>query len=112
MTAPALRTYPSAPRTDLVEDLHGHRVADPYRGLEDAGSGETEAWSTAQDELHAPYRESLGASGPFATDVLTHRLSALLGAGFVRPAGVARRTSVLRPTGRRPGARRRRRGGR
>jgi len=27
---------PEAQRLDLVEDLHGHRVADPYRWLEDA----------------------------------------------------------------------------
>ncbi|KQY21412.1 peptidase S9 [Cellulomonas sp. Root485] len=85
MTAPALRTYPAAPRTDLVEDLHGHRVADPFRGLEDAGSDETEAWSTAQDDLYVQYRTSLGTAGPFATEVLTDRLSALLGAGFVSP---------------------------
>ena len=85
MTAPALRTYPAAPRTDLVEVLHGHRVADPFRGLEDAGSDETEAWSTAQDDLYVQYRTSLGTAGPFATEVLTDRLSALLGAGFVSP---------------------------
>ena len=60
MTAPALRTYPTAPRTDLVEDLHGHRVADPYRALEDEGSDETEAWSSAQDDLYAQYRDALG----------------------------------------------------
>ena len=28
--------YPDAARLDLVEELHGHRVADPYRWLEDA----------------------------------------------------------------------------
>jgi len=27
--------YPPARRLDLVEELHGHRVADPYRWLED-----------------------------------------------------------------------------
>lgn len=85
MTAPALRTYPTAPRTDLVEDLHGHRVADPFRGLEDASADGTKTWSTAQDELYAQYRDSLRATGPFATDVLTERLGALLGAGFVSP---------------------------
>ena len=33
--------YPDAPRLDLVEDLHGHAVADPYRWLEDAADPRT-----------------------------------------------------------------------
>src|SRR5437763_4269767 len=32
---PMSDTYPCAPRQDIVEDLHGHTVADPYRWLED-----------------------------------------------------------------------------
>jgi prolyl oligopeptidase len=47
-TAPG---YPAARRLDLVEDLHGHQVADPYRWLEDADSAETKEWSAAQDAL-------------------------------------------------------------
>jgi prolyl oligopeptidase len=43
--------YPEAERLDLVEDLHGHRIADPYRWLEDAGAPATKAWSAAQDAL-------------------------------------------------------------
>ncbi|GGM63718.1 prolyl endopeptidase [Longimycelium tulufanense] len=43
--------YPPAERLDLVEELHGHRVADPYRWLEDAADPRTEAWSAAQDTL-------------------------------------------------------------
>src|SRR4051812_31989786 len=49
--------YPEAPRLDLVEDLHGHRVADPYRWLEDAADPRTQAWTAAQD---APAAEVLG----------------------------------------------------
>ncbi|MCM0638674.1 prolyl oligopeptidase family serine peptidase [Cellulomonas wangsupingiae] len=78
--------YPPAPRSDLVEDLHGHRVADPYRTLEDVDDERTQAWSRAQDDLYAAYRARLGdaAEGtPFAGDVLQERLRALLGAGFV-----------------------------
>ena len=48
-----------ARRLDLVEDLHGHKVADPYRWLEDASSDETEAWSEAQDELCRSYLDAL-----------------------------------------------------
>src|SRR5918994_940305 len=49
-TVGAMR-YPEAPRLDLVEDLHGHRVADPYRWLEDDADPRTQAWSEAQDAL-------------------------------------------------------------
>ena len=45
--------YPDAPRLDLVEELHGHRVADPYRWLEEPEAEGTAAWSLAQDELFA-----------------------------------------------------------
>ena len=47
--------YPDAPRLDLVEELHGHVVADPYRWLEDAEAEGTAAWSLAQDELFAQW---------------------------------------------------------
>ncbi|MGK4582681.1 prolyl oligopeptidase family serine peptidase [Kitasatospora sp. HPMI-4] len=43
--------YPPAPRIELVEELHGHRVADPYRVLEDPADPRTAAWSAAQDAL-------------------------------------------------------------
>jgi prolyl oligopeptidase len=51
--------YPDARRLDLVEDLHGHQVADPYRWLEDAGADETERWSKAQDAIVRPYLDAL-----------------------------------------------------
>ncbi|GAA2671474.1 MULTISPECIES: prolyl oligopeptidase family serine peptidase [Actinosynnema] len=66
-TLPATPAYPPATRLDLVEDLHGRRVADPYRWLEDPAAPETERWSAAQDELTAswlgalPGREALAA---------------------------------------------------
>ncbi len=78
--------YPAARTTDLVEVLHGHAVRDPYRWLEDAGSGETAAWSAAQDELYARFREAAGrraAGTPFAPGTLEARLRRLLGAGSV-----------------------------
>ncbi|MDP9441744.1 MAG: prolyl oligopeptidase family serine peptidase [Actinomycetota bacterium] len=43
--------YPEAERLDLVEVLHGHEVADPYRWLEDADSLQTQGWSAEQDAL-------------------------------------------------------------
>jgi len=70
--------YPAAPRLDVVDVLHGQRVADPYRWLEDPADERTVAWSRAQDELAAaqlaelPGREALAA-----------RMHALLDAGSV-----------------------------
>jgi protease II len=40
--------YPAAERQDIVEELSGHQVADPYRWLEDGNSPEVIAWSAAQ----------------------------------------------------------------
>ncbi|HTJ69343.1 MAG TPA: prolyl oligopeptidase family serine peptidase [Actinospica sp.] len=55
--------YPAAERLDLVEDLHGHRVADPYRWLEDPAAAQTVAWSAAQDELFAAFQAALPDGG-------------------------------------------------
>lgn len=48
--------YPEAGRLEAVEVLHGHRVADPYRRLENASAPETRAWSARQDALFAAAR--------------------------------------------------------
>ncbi|GAA1025974.1 prolyl oligopeptidase family serine peptidase [Virgisporangium ochraceum] len=52
-------TYPAAERLGLVEDLHGHRVADPYRWLENTDDPRTKEWSAAQDELFAGHLAEL-----------------------------------------------------
>jgi len=54
---------------DLVEDLHGHRVADPYRWLEDPDSPETRAWLAAEESLWAGYRAGLPRREAFAARV-------------------------------------------
>ena len=54
-TAPAdpqAPAYPPAHRDDLTEDLHGRRVPDPYRWLEDAAGADTQEWLAAQDKAH------------------------------------------------------------
>ena len=43
--------YPPARRDDLVEELHGVAVADPYRWLESPDDPDTRAWIAAQNEL-------------------------------------------------------------
>lgn len=70
--------YPSAPRLDLVDRLHGRAVADPYRWLEDADAPETVAWATAQDALARAHLDALPGR-----DRLAARLEALLATGAV-----------------------------
>lgn len=77
MTPPA---YPDARRLDLIEDLHGHPVADPYRWLEDPAAAQTQVWSAAQDELTRAALDPLPGR-----EHLRGRLLELLGAGLVTP---------------------------
>jgi prolyl oligopeptidase len=56
--------YPAAPRTDLVETLHGVAVPDPFRTLETADDPATVRWVDAQNALtrgllDTPMREQL-----------------------------------------------------
>ena len=70
--------YPSAERLPLVETLHGHQVADPYRWLEDAEDERTVAWSKAQDALFA----QVHITWPGQEHVRS-RVSDLVGAGMI-----------------------------
>ncbi|MHA6623394.1 prolyl oligopeptidase family serine peptidase [Pseudonocardia sp. DLS-67] len=70
--------YPAAERLDLVEVLHGHRVADPYRWLEDPDDPRTREWSAAQDLLTRGHLDGLPGR-----DALATRLSGLMSAGSV-----------------------------
>jgi prolyl oligopeptidase len=72
--------YPPAERLDLVERLHGHVLADPYRWLEDPADPRTVAWAQAEDELARPALDALPGR-----DRLAGRLTTLLQAGSVRP---------------------------
>src|SRR5205085_11428778 len=52
--APALAlagwNYPVAKTVDQVDDLHGTKVADPYRWLEDVDSADTKSWVGAENK--------------------------------------------------------------
>jgi prolyl oligopeptidase len=61
-----------------VEQVAGHRVADPYRWLEDPGSEETRAWLAAQDTLAAGHLAALPARA-----VLAARIAELTATGLV-----------------------------
>ncbi|MFI6814361.1 prolyl oligopeptidase family protein [Nonomuraea sp. NPDC050328] len=67
-------TYPPAHRLPLVESLHGHEVADPYRWLEDPADPATAAWLAAQDELWQARAAAM--PGRDAALALLHELAA------------------------------------
>ncbi len=70
--------YRSARRDDLVEDVHGRAVHDPYRWLEDPHGEETKSWLTDQDDLF--HHEVDGLPG---RERLRARIRELLGSGTV-----------------------------
>jgi prolyl oligopeptidase len=43
--------YPAAPKSDIVDNYHGTRVADPYRWLEEPDSPQTIQWVEAENQL-------------------------------------------------------------
>ena len=51
--------YPPARQADQVDLLHGVRIADPYRWLEDTDSPETRAWIEAQNAVTFGYLGSI-----------------------------------------------------
>ncbi len=70
--------YPAARRADVADDLHGQRVPDPYRWLEDAPSTETQEWLQAQDALWASAEAGLSGRTRLAA-----RMQELMSAGYV-----------------------------
>ncbi len=51
--------YPHTRRDDLVETLHGHEIADPYRWLEDPDAADTVDWVRRQNEVSEAYLAAL-----------------------------------------------------
>lgn len=51
--------YPTARRSDHVDQYHGTTVADPYRWLEELDTEETQAWVKAQNEITFDYLERI-----------------------------------------------------
>jgi len=59
--------YPETRRGDLVDEYHGHRVADPYRWLEDTESAETADWIARQNKVTDAYLDSIPEREAIAT---------------------------------------------
>jgi prolyl oligopeptidase len=76
---PALRpSYPDAERADIVDELHGRRISDPYRWLEDADDPRTQAWSRSQDTIARSWLDGLPGR-----ETVADRMRSLLAAGSV-----------------------------
>lgn len=59
--------YPKSKKGDVVDDLHGTKVADPYRWLEDADAEDTKAWVTEQNKLTFGWLEKIPARAALKT---------------------------------------------
>lgn len=53
--------YPKTRTVDQIDEVHGVKVADPYRWLEDLDSADTAAWVQAQNEVTFGYLEQIPA---------------------------------------------------
>src|SRR5262249_14147896 len=71
-------SYPSPHRDEVVDDLHGRRIPDPYRWLEDPTSAQAVAWSEAEDRLCRAVLNALPGR-----DHLRQRYRELLSVGYV-----------------------------
>jgi prolyl oligopeptidase len=68
-----MTAYPESRRDDVVETLHGHEIADPYRWLEDPDSPDTQDWVRRQNEF-----TEAELSGYPERDWFQHTMSAIL----------------------------------
>lgn len=51
--------YPFTPTVDHVDELHGRKIPDPYRWLEDPNSPQTRAWIEAQNAVTFRFLEQI-----------------------------------------------------
>jgi prolyl oligopeptidase len=60
------KDYPATRRDDVVDNLHGVEVKDPYRWLEDPTQPDVAAWMTAQDDYGRAHIAQLAGRDAFA----------------------------------------------
>ena len=74
LSGPAEARDPTAPvtrTTDAADVLHGVRVPDPYRWLEDGQNAEVQAWTEAQSKRTRAYLDSLPFRAPLRAKLET-----------------------------------------
>lgn len=59
--------YPTARKSDVVDDYHGTPIADPYRWLEEANSAETKAFVESQNRLTREFLDEFPAGAAIRT---------------------------------------------
>ena len=69
---------PATRRDPVFDDLHGRRIEDPYRWLEDAASAETVAWVEAQNALTRRLLDAIAGR-----EQIARRLGELLAIGDI-----------------------------
>ena len=77
--------YPPTRTDNVVDHLHGERIADPYRWLEDGGSADTVAWTVAQNAATRRYLDAAPVRG-----AIHRRLEQLLTIGAITAPAPAR----------------------
>ncbi len=71
---------PPSPTYGVIDTLHGERIPDPYRWLEDGDSAETQAWTAAQNRFTRDYLDRVPAR-----PCIRARLEQLLKIGALSP---------------------------
>ena len=88
LTAILSAAPPPTKRTDFAETLHGVRIEDPYRWLEDSKSEETRRWVKAQSEYARAFLDKQPGRGAIGErlEALTRITSSSIG-GIAQVAG-------------------------
>lgn len=68
----AVIEYPTSKKVEVVDEIHGTKVPDPYRWLEDDNAADTKAWVAAQNKVTEAFLSKLPNR-----DAIRERLSAL-----------------------------------
>ena len=63
LTFAAAIDYPETRKADVVDELHGTQVPDPYRWLEDDNAEETKAWVTAENRVTEDFLNTIPQRG-------------------------------------------------
>jgi prolyl oligopeptidase len=54
-----MTTYPASRKSDVIDEIHGTKVPDPYRWLEDLDSEETRKWIEEQNKVTFEFLEKI-----------------------------------------------------